>query len=661
MPVQYLYPSGDVGNEGGSWNLSAGSTPPYYQHLDEGVDSPDGAWVQASNYSATSVGLSQLTSPLLVHPEKITFRIHGRHGGFGDIDLTRINIQDLNGNYIALDASDSPPLLTMPAASSSFETYEYDMTNIITAQSGNWNASTPLYLGMTFENSVKIFDTKVDAVEVEISGNTTIPYWNNNDLSLYTRGSLGAEVINDIPLHLTGPEYQAIASIVPSADINISANWRRIDNGESVDTFEMLNDGVPSQAFDYLLNIGTHMVDLLEYDATSCTTSPQNAYFFIDWQNRAASVVGNGDDQLFIDEVYFYDKNGVTIAHNTSMENQLNVPNDRPFKTRNSGELIINEAARNFWDLSQTSITFQINIVGTGVDLSLVYLHGVEIEAVGYTYDIANTGALPLFIAGTGVPINSGISLYLQQNQELADIDLFTEGMIAESGLIPLFVEGGTANNNVDLYLDAHLADASGIDLYVKGSIGDEYFESMPLYTKGPILHSGTQDITLFTWSTTNSGVFNNIPLYMKVRESGIGEPYNENMPLFTKGPAYGEYAEGMPLFTKNVIPQRGGNLPLFAGNYTQSGENSVNLYVSGGGTTEGALPYAEGMPLFMARNANSLDKKLDLYLRVNDSSFDSMDLYLNATYKSNDNLPLVLPNTESSGNREFNLYTHGF
>lgn len=245
--------------------------------------------------------------------------------------------------------------------------------------------------------------------------------------------------------------------------------------------------------------------------------------------------------------------------------------------------------------------------------------------------------------------VTSGIDLYTEGGQNVYDdVTLFVYNT-TNSGVTPLYISGTAAsgNSNIALFTVAatsiassgNAAYPSGVRLYVNG-IGRST-ENFQLYTAAPIPPYTSGNTPLYMWSTTNSGVRNNISLYVNSQ----WEP-QQIMPIFMQGDNALDTTSNMNLYLENdTILDNSVNLMLLG----PSGINdNFNLYVAGLGSSSssGYTPVDADMPLFMSR-AEVAGGQFFMYMQVTESSVYSMPLYINNAWDAytNTSLPSDISN----------------
>lgn len=316
-------------------------------------------------------------------------------------------------------------------------------------------------------------------------------------------------------------------------------------------------------------------------------------------------------------------------------------------------------------------LRFQVS-VPSGNNLNDVRFSEIEVCNTGL--DPISSSYIPLYTYGVGAS-NSGLDLYIQgYATQSSGLDLFINGPFTYSSGIPLYTAGlDVKSSGITLYTSASASISSGIPLFTNG-IG---FSSsgLSLYTQGPIpsnsymplflktdtIPSTFGSVPLYTYSTSGSGLFNKIPMFIQ----GTGD-LNSYMPLFLKGQESDSTSSNMPLFLKTIGNLDGSmtvesGLPLFLGNYWSSQSSGIPLYVQVQSGTLGAIPTSASMPLFIARDSEATANFLPLTIKVADVKISGIPLYTFGAFLYNSGIPLVIPSTKDTTTKNIPLFTHGF
>jgi hypothetical protein len=209
------------------------------------------------------------------------------------------------------------------------------------------------------------------------------------------------------------------------------------------------------------------------------------------------------------------------------------------------------------------------------------------------------------------------------------NITLYAGGMDFSSGNVPLFVYGHVESSSgldlvlfntqvektLPLYLCNQLVSTSGIPLF---TYNGQSAETLPLTLFNTVTISGmplvswnytpthTSGFPLSVFATTYSGVRSNLDLYL------LATDHNSNIPLvsWNTDSGTGPYSD-IPLVSwNNTITFN--SLPLYL--ESVHGHSGVlNLYSAGAGTYLGAGVFRSGIPLYIARDNDSVANSFTL------------------------------------------------
>lgn len=295
----------------------------------------------------------------------------------------------------------------------------------------------------------------------------------------------------------------------------------------------------------------------------------------------------------------------------------------------------------------------------------------VSIAGSGNLYSV---GHLPL--SGSGNLYISGLAA------SSGNMNLFMQNPSGVHRGRDLFIEGKFPNALANAYRTAyalgHLPSSGDMNLFVQNPTGPAAY--MGIHLQAGEKASGT--LPLFMYSTTNSGQYETIPLYLSqleepsgyVADSGLiltiaqtGSSLNESLNLFTKVSEAIYTAEGsgvkndISLYTAGPIVASSvkegtteikGNTAVFT-----DGSIGVSLYLEG-------QPLHSGiMNLFIARDIENdvHNPNIDLYVAApayTDSG--NISLVSQGYLASTGSMDFAIPNTKDSLTANINLYTHG-
>jgi len=351
----------------------------------------------------------------------------------------------------------------------------------------------------------------------------------------------------------------------------------------------------------------------------------------------------------------------------------------RLYNSNDIGEILASEIHDN--DLT---VDLQYNQDGNENYFGDLKLFSYNVGFDALCIPATGTGSMPLFTLGDFD--DNELDLFIKNRGAAENLDLFIDGSLASNDNMPLHVLGGVHVNNgpsgVPVYISGSIlnefiplytlagtkfddttlyingAPISGsIPLYIKGGLYDN--ASMNLYSSGltPLESSG--DISLFMWSTTNSGVFNTTPLHIGI--SGTPDP-DYQLNLVMQGDASSDLTSNMNLFLENDNSVND-NIPLFLQNDYVLESGNIPLFMAAPSGTLGAVPFNDNMNLFINRQFNGVHHRVSLHLLAQSGENNNMNLFVEGGESGvNNNMPLVMPNIlESQPSGSMELYTHGF
>ena len=395
------------------------------------------------------------------------------------------------------------------------------------------------------------------------------------------------------------------------------------------------------------------------------------------WQNFCTNSISNIASSSFIDRSYMYFTS--TVASGYSLYDVL-------FSEIELCVIGIEPDASSCMTLYTTTPS------SAGPSVMPLYTYGNEVSNSGFTlfedgYGTNNSGmslyevgsiavnsGMSLYEVGS-IAVNSGLSLYeygfgssnsgmsLYEGAATAinsGMSLYEVGSIAVNSGMSLYEGGATAiNSGMSLYEVGSIAVNSGMSLYEVGSI--PISSLMPLFLKADTISSINSHTKLFTYSTTNSGIYKTLPIYI----GGSGDT-NTHMPLYLRGPLYADITSNMVLFLKGDGNLDGSTtissgISMFLGNNWIYQNSGLNLYVKTQEGTMGAVPVSSWMPLFINRQTNSTADIISLYMKVSDIGIGNIPMIINGAYVVNSGVPLTISNVYAPNSSILPLYSRGF
>lgn len=339
-------------------------------------------------------------------------------------------------------------------------------------------------------------------------------------------------------------------------------------------------------------------------------------------------------------------------------------------------------------------IQFRYDAFGSGYTGDFK-LYGIKTYFDGWSVPETGTTTLNLYTSGN-YGGNATLDLFLYNNTAYDDVDLYLYGHqytsgsldlsllggLQSSGSLDLYMSGypsntwiplhtiaGYSQTTLDLYEAGHLYTSGNVNLYALGHtkasglfnlfIEGIYREttSLNLHTTAGESRSASGSLDLYTWSTTNSGLFAQIPLSLNV-----GVVPNENvLPLHMLGGGYYGIGSGnlnLVAFNDNLAYN---SIDLFLQNSAQLSSGTVNLFCKAPSGTYGAIPVSGNMDLVMGREYDGASISLMMTLLGPVVESGILGMYIFGTdLKESGTLNLI-----TTGYTNFSsvkhLYIHGF
>lgn len=436
-------------------------------------------------------------------------------------------------------------------------------------------------------------------------------------------------------------------------------------------TFCVSHTGTPPLSGNFLFSeiqletdFGTVKSPSFYFHAPTMNNYSGGVNFCLRISNNGTAYQG-GSDYLTIQNILWKNDNGDTIA----TFNNVNITPSSTFTNYCSSGYAFQKHV-----FDRNSITFDLTKQSTSIQHTWDEIFISELEICVTGLDPVHSSYVPLYTFGAGLA-SSGLDLYIQgHSTSSSGIDLYISGPFPSNSSTTLYAQGySTINSGVPLYIGgletytsgipllttgAYFA-TSGIPLYIAGPIPQSSW--MPLFLKADNIPSINGNVPLFTYSTTNSGLFSKIPLYI----GGSGDT-NAGMILFLKNEEAYSTSSTMPLFLKTIGNLDGSmtvesGVPLFVGNYYTAVNSGLSLYINNSQQgTSGYIPMSSWMPLYIARDSEGTANRIDLYLKVADVASGIVPLYTFGAYTINSGIPLTISNTHAVNSSTLQLYSHG-
>ena len=234
----------------------------------------------------------------------------------------------------------------------------------------------------------------------------------------------------------------------------------------------------------------------------------------------------------------------------------------------------------------------RFKIYSARLNLDAFYLPSADantafLYAKGNSWTAAAVSGVPLFVESSRAI--RGLDLFLQVPDIFTTIPFATHGHSAASGIIDLFVEGGT--------------EKKALELFLKSTDWTSHASDLPLYTQGGI--------------NVIPAASNNIPLFLAEYTAKAGK-LNTNLNLSIPYVGNGAANTNIELFTRGHVQGRTANIPLFV---------------------DGPKSYAERLNLFLEASYQAASSTLPLYLERGTAA--AVPLFIEAIARSSGNTPL--------------------
>lgn len=176
---------------------------------------------------------------------------------------------------------------------------------------------------------------------------------------------------------------------------------------------------------------------------------------------------------------------------------------------------------------------------------------------------------------------------------------------------------------------------------------------SFGLFLKGPpdaTPKNNAFPLTAFGGSAGATGVFGGFPLF-------VGGQVTAPLGLFLRGSTIGVADASLGLNLTGQAPSFEGSTTLFLYNAWAEKTGSFPAFIQGSGETDGAVPFAGSMGLFIQRNTPAV---LNLFLKAQDTQASGQfPLFVDGVYSHASGLPLYLRADYATGSTK--LFTSGF
>ena len=163
--------------------------------------------------------------------------------------------------------------------------------------------------------------------------------------------------------------------------------------------------------------------------------------------------------------------------------------------------------------------------------------------------------------------------------------------------------------------------------------------------------------VPLFLWSTTESGIFNTLPLVLPDTNSQISGVLN----LYVGGYQDPQTnTSTLNLYLKSEIPTTTNTLDLFVKNNTEQSSGTLSLFLQGVPGSSGYIANSGTMNLFIGRDSESIAHNISMYISGPILSSGTLSLFLKSG-SENSGIPLFLQANAQPSSGVLKLFTHGF
>lgn len=424
--------------------------------------------------------------------------------------------------------------------------------------------------------------------------------------------TISCELLDDTGTVVGSPRYFVIEQ---------NSGWQDIVAGGPMDNFGYsLTDSVVNSA-----NFGVRIRGTVEFPATSNTFTVTIQIDHVRMRVTALEPVvisPNMTPTIFTMDVELdgeaVESNNFTLFINGPTQETDNIP------------LYIEPPA----DMNDnTTLYIHPPIQDTG-DTTL-YIDGVDPQPTG--------DDIPLYTIG-GLYDSDSIDLFILNTTEPADCTLYILGTIDDSGEIPLSITG-------------KIFQSDNTTLYIDGVITQDDNNNMPLYTKG-FGDQVTDSNSLFVWSANNTGFRDIASMYLKADNSG---ERSGTMPLYIQSPDMADGTSNMPLYLENHPASIYDSTTLFMNNNAIQDSGNTNLFISAPGTTDGAFPENDNMPLYIERDQVHSWKYTTMFIKVASGDEADTTMFITSIADDNASTNLSVPNVTNPESGENTLYINGF
>lgn len=267
-----------------------------------------------------------------------------------------------------------------------------------------------------------------------------------------------------------------------------------------------------------------------------------------------------------------------------------------------------------------------------------------------YTYGRDfQSGSIDLFVQQQKA--NSGLDLYTKAaNRSSGNITLHTLSYLPQSGGITTYIQQQNGASGLPLHLMSFLNASGDITLHTQAGVKNE---GMNLFTYSKSGDPKSGGIDLSVYSSTDSGIFNSIPLTVK------SEDIHASMSLVIANTDLGTNNGSLNLVINNEDTSYK-YCTLFLNNTAGEHQSGVNFYVAGNGIYNNAYVGTGSMNMVIGREHESIGGGTPFYICGPSGAISAIPFTIDGATITNNNVTISISgHTEPNGNVP--LYSHGF
>lgn len=252
----------------------------------------------------------------------------------------------------------------------------------------------------------------------------------------------------------------------------------------------------------------------------------------------------------------------------------------------------------------------------------------------------SKTNTFTLYCSGKNSITNSA-TLYTLGGTAYKQTALFIYSKSSVSGVPTLYIKSiPTKTNTSTLFINGAAAQKS-TTLFMRASVPISGRMNLFLKAKNPTPFSKIS--SLFTFSSTSSGIYKKTSLYLKVQPAS-GQ-FNSNMNLAMAGVGSFKSTSSMNLFLKrdNYLGNPINTTSIFLKNAISGVNNTATIFICSPSGTFGAVPKSGTMNLFIQRASSNLISNTSLFINGPRNVTNTTPIYMNSRPSATGNPPLYV------------------